>query len=105
MLSETTMALLQPIMLLEVSVPENHFGVVLSDLSNVRKGNIQSVTDGLNAKEKVISAEVPLRAIIGYSTTIRSLTQGTASYTMDFLKYGELSQQDLETLEKDFRGN
>jgi len=104
MLKETKLILLQPIMEVEVSVPADHFGNILSDLSNVRRGNISAVDEGINTKEKIISAEVPLRAMVGYSTAVRSLSQGTASFSMDFLRYGELSTTEAEAVEKEYRG-
>ena len=102
MLGETSLSILHPIMAVEISVPQEHFGNVLSDIANVRKGNIKSVVEGHNSKEKIIQAEVPLKAIIGYSTTIRSLSQGTASFVMDFLRYGELTEQEVTNLKKEY---
>jgi elongation factor G len=104
MLKESAMSVLQPVMQVEVSVPEQFFGNILSDISNYRRGNIQRVEDGSNAKEKIVSAEVPLRAMMGYSTAVRSISQGTASFTMDFLRYGDLPENEIEALHKEYRG-
>jgi len=76
--------LLEPIMKVEVVTPDEFMGDVLGDL-NAKRANIGSVSDRGNAK--VIPAEVPLGEMFGYATAIRSLTQGRASYTMEFLKY------------------
>jgi elongation factor G len=79
--------LLEPIMSVEVVVPEQFMGDVIGDL-NSKRGRIISMTDRAGAK--VILAHVPLAEMFGYSTTIRSMSQGRANYTMEFLKYGEV---------------
>merc|ERR1712137_1161460 len=104
MIKETEVSILQPIMQVEVSVPEGHFGNVLADISNHRKGNVQRVEDGSNTKERIITAEVPLKSMMGYSTAVRSVSQGTASFTMDFLRYRELTESDVTLLHKEYRG-
>ena len=76
--------LLEPIMKVEVVTPEEFMGDVLGDL-NSKRASIGTVIDRGNAK--VIPAEVPLREMFGYATSLRSITQGRASYTMEFLKY------------------
>ncbi len=76
--------LLEPIMKVEVTTPEEFLGDVLGDL-NSKRANIGTVSDRGNAK--IIPAEVPLGEMFGYATTLRSVTQGRASYTMEFLKY------------------
>lgn len=76
--------LLEPIMKVEVTTPEEFLGDVLGDL-NSKRANIGTVFDRGNAK--IIPAEVPLGEMFGYATTLRSVTQGRASYTMEFLKY------------------
>lgn len=76
--------LLEPIMKVEVTTPEEFLGDVLGDL-NSKRANIGTVSDRGNAK--IIPAEVPLGEMFGYATALRSITQGRASYTMEFLKY------------------
>lgn len=76
--------LLEPIMKVEAVAPEEFMGDVLGDL-NSKRAQIGQVTDRGNAK--VIPADVPLGEMFGYATSLRSLTQGRASYTMEFLKY------------------
>ncbi|HRT06471.1 MAG TPA: elongation factor G [Kiritimatiellia bacterium] len=73
-------ALLEPIMALEIVVPEEHLGDVLGDL-NVRRGQVKDVAqrDGV----RVVEATVPLAELFGYATTLRSLTRGRAGYTME----------------------
>ena len=76
--------ILEPIMKVEVTTPEEFMGDVLGDL-NSKRGQIGTVEDRGNAK--AIPAEVPLGEMFGYATSLRSITQGRASYTMEFLKY------------------
>jgi len=76
--------ILEPIMKVEAVTPDEFMGDVLGDL-NSKRGQIGTVTDRGNAK--VIPAEVPLGEMFGYATSLRSITQGRASYTMEFLKY------------------
>ena len=76
--------LLEPIMKVEVLAPEDFMGDILGDL-NSKRAHIGQVTE--RGQAKVIPAEVPLAEMFGYATRLRSLTQGRASYTMEFLKY------------------
>lgn len=78
--------LLEPIMKVEVLTPEDFMGDVMGDL-NRRRGLIQGMDDAHAGKE--IKAEVPLSEMFGYATDLRSLTQGRASYSMEFSKYME----------------
>lgn len=78
--------LLEPMMAVEVETPEDYMGDVMGDLSS-RRGMIQGMED--NASGKVIRAEVPLAEMFGYSTVVRSLSQGRASYSMEFKHYIE----------------
>jgi len=77
-------ALLEPMMKVEVVTPEDYMGDVMGDL-NRRRGMVQGMED--SAMGKVINAEVPLAEMFGYSTDLRSATQGRATYTMEFDKY------------------
>jgi elongation factor G len=76
--------LLEPMMAVEVETPEDFMGNVVGDLSG-RRGMIQGMEDVVGVK--VIKAEVPLSEMFGYSTTLRSLSQGRATYTMEFKHY------------------
>ena len=78
--------LLEPMMAVEVEVAEEKMGDVMGDLSS-RRGVIQGMDDFPGGK--TIKAEVPLAEMFGYSTTLRSLTQGRATYTMEFKHYSE----------------
>jgi len=78
--------LLEPMMAVEIETPEDYMGDIMGDLSS-RRGIIQGMED--NATGKVIRAEVPLAEMFGYSTTVRSLSQGRASYSMEFKHYTE----------------
>ena len=79
-------ALLEPIMSVEVETPEDYMGDVVGDL-NRRRGVILGMDD--NAGVKVLRAEVPLAEMFGYSTSLRSQSQGRATYSMEFKKYQE----------------
>ena len=78
--------LLEPMMAVEVETPEDYMGDVMGDLSS-RRGIVQGMDD--NATGKVITVEVPLSEMFGYSTTLRSLSQGRATYSMEFKHYAE----------------
>lgn len=79
-------ALLEPIMSVEVTTPEDYMGDVMGDL-NRRRGIVQNMEDIVAGKQ--IKAEVPLAEMFGYATQLRSLSQGRASYSMQFEKYSE----------------
>ena len=87
--------LLEPMMAVEVEMPEEKMGDVMGDLSS-RRGIIQGMDD--IAGGKVIRAEVPLAEMFGYSTTVRSLTQGRATYTMEFKHYSEAPKNVAEAI-------
>ena len=89
-------ALLEPIMAVEVETPEEKMGDVMGDLSS-RRGVIQGMDD-LPGGGKAIRAEVPLAEMFGYSTTLRSLTQGRATYTMEFKHYAEAPKSVAEAV-------
>lgn len=80
-------ALLEPIMSVEVETPEEYMGDVMGDMSS-RRGVIQGMED-LPGGGKAIRAEVPLSEMFGYATTLRSLSQGRATYSMEFKHYAE----------------
>jgi translation elongation factor 2 (EF-2/EF-G) len=77
---------LEPVMKVEVVTPEEYMGDVMGDL-NRRRGLVQGMDDSPSGK--IIRAEVPLGEMFGYATDVRSLSQGRASYAMEFLKYAE----------------
>jgi len=81
---KATPVLLEPIMKVVVTVPEEYFGAVTGDISS-RRGMIVEQEDRANAK--IVSCEVPLSEMFGYTTQLRSLTQGRGSNTMEFLEY------------------
>ena len=90
-------ALLEPIMAVEVETPEEKMGDVMGDLSS-RRGVIQGMEDISGGGGKAIRAEVPLAEMFGYSTTLRSLTQGRATYTMEFKHYAEAPRNVAEAV-------
>jgi elongation factor G len=78
------LVILEPIMKMEVVTPEAFFGAVISDLSS-RRGKIEETSERVGMK--VLDAMVPLSETFGYATSLRSLTEGRASFTMEFNKY------------------
>ncbi|HEX7750627.1 MAG TPA: elongation factor G [Bordetella sp.] len=80
--------LLEPMMHVEVETPEDYTGSVMGDLSS-RRGMVQGMEDIAGGGGKLVRAEVPLAEMFGYSTSLRSLTQGRATYTMEFKHYAE----------------
>jgi elongation factor G len=89
--------ILEPIMAVEVVTPEEYLGDVMGDL-NSRRGKIEGITPRKDAH--VVKATVPLSEMFGYATTMRSMTQGRALYTMQFSHYDEtpksISEQIIE---------
>ncbi len=89
--------LLEPIMAVEVETPEEKMGDVMGDLSS-RRGMIQGMDDLPAGGGKSIKAEVPLAEMFGYATQLRSLTQGRATYTMEFKHYAEAPRNVAEAV-------
>nr|WP_241030076.1 elongation factor G [Legionella anisa] len=89
--------LLEPIMSVEVVTPEDYMGDVMGDL-NRRRGLVQGMED--SPAGKIVRAEVPLAEMFGYSTDLRSATQGRATYTMEFSKYAEAPNNIAEAIIK-----
>jgi elongation factor G len=88
--------LLEPMMAVDVETPEDYMGNVMGDLSS-RRGMIQGMED-LPGNIKAIKAEVPLAEMFGYSTTLRSLSQGRATYSMEFKHYAEAPKNVAEAV-------
>ncbi|CAB3678006.1 MULTISPECIES: elongation factor G [Achromobacter] len=84
--------LLEPMMQVEVETPEDFTGNVMGDLSS-RRGMVQGMEDIAGGGGKLVRAEVPLAEMFGYSTSLRSLTQGRATYSMEFKHYAEAPRQ------------
>jgi len=93
--------ILEPIMLVDVETPEDYMGDVIGDL-NRRRGMILGADDNFGAK--AIRAELPLSEMFGYSTSLRSMSQGRATYSMEFLKYQEAPRNVIEQLAKAAKG-
>jgi elongation factor G len=87
--------ILEPIMKVEVVTPEDYMGDVIGDL-NRRRGQIQGMED--MPAGKTVTAEVPLAEMFGYATTVRSMSQGRATYTMEFSKYSEVPATVADTI-------
>jgi elongation factor G len=88
--------LLEPMMSVEVETPEDYTGTVMGDLSS-RRGMVQGMEDMLGGG-KIVKAEVPLAEMFGYSTALRSATQGRATYTMEFKHYTEAPKNVAEAV-------
>jgi elongation factor G len=88
--------LLEPMMAVEVETPEDYMGNVMGDLSG-RRGIVQGMEDQVGGI-KVIKAEVPLAEMFGYSTQLRSLSQGRATYSMEFKHYSEAPKNVAEAV-------
>ncbi len=93
--------LLEPIMGIEVVTPEEYMGDVIGDL-NSRRGKISTMNQRANVR--VVSAQVPLSAMFGYATDLRSKTQGRATYTMQFSHYEEVPKSISEDIVTKVRG-
>ena len=94
---EAQPTLLEPIMKVEVVTPEDYMGDVVGDL-NRRRGLVQGMEDGYGSK--IVQAEVPMAEMFGYSTDLRSATQGRAQYTMEFARYAEVPDSLLEAIRR-----
>jgi elongation factor G len=88
--------LLEPMMSVEVETPEDYTGTVMGDLSS-RRGMVQGMDDTVGGG-KIVKAEVPLAEMFGYSTALRSATQGRATYTMEFKHYSEAPRNVAEAI-------
>ena len=93
---KATAVLLEPMMAVDVETPEEKMGDVMGDLSG-RRGTIQGMEDMVGGG-KAIRAEVPLSEMFGYSTTLRSLTQGRATYSMEFKHYADAPKNVAEAV-------
>ena len=87
--------LLEPIMKVEVTTPENFMGDVIGNI-NSKRGQIEEMFD--RGQAKIISAKVPLAEMFGYATELRSMTQGRASYSMEFSQYNEVPNNVAEAI-------
>jgi len=89
--------LLEPIMKVEVVTPDDYYGDVIGDL-NRRRGQIMGMDEGVSGK--VVNAEVPLAEMFGYATSVRSMSQGRATFTMEFERYAEVPSNVAEIILK-----
>ncbi len=87
--------LLEPVMKVEVTTPEEYMGNVIGDL-NSKRGQIDQMSD--RGKLKVVDAKVPLAEMFGYATALRSMSQGRANYSMEFLHYSEVPRHVAEAI-------
>jgi len=93
---KATPVILEPMMAVEVETPEDYAGNVMGDLSS-RRGMVQGMDDMVGGG-KIIKAEVPLSEMFGYATTLRSMSQGRATYTMEFKHYAEAPKNVAEAI-------
>ena len=89
--------ILEPMMSVEVETPEDYAGTVMGDLSS-RRGMVQGMDEIAGGGGKIIKAEVPLSEMFGYSTSLRSATQGRATYTMEFKHYAEAPKNVIDAI-------
>ncbi len=89
--------LLEPIMKVEVTTPEEYMGNIIGDLSS-KRGQIEEMSDRANVK--VVRSKVPLAEMFGYSTSLRSMSQGRANYVMEFSHYAEVPKNILESIKE-----
>ncbi|GAB2941198.1 elongation factor G [Hafnia psychrotolerans] len=89
--------ILEPMMRVEVETPEDYAGSVMGDLSS-RRGTVQGMEEIAGGGGKIIKAEVPLSEMFGYSTTLRSMSQGRATYSMEFNHYAEAPRNVAESI-------
>ncbi|MET3118714.1 elongation factor G [Undibacterium sp. GrIS 1.8] len=89
--------ILEPMMAVEVETPEDYAGTVMGDLSS-RRGMVQGMDEIPGGGGKIIKAEVPLSEMFGYSTSLRSATQGRATYTMEFKHYAEAPKNVIDAI-------
>ena len=80
-------AILEPVMKVEVTTPDDFMGDVIGDL-NAKRGHIDGMDERGNSQ--VVRAQVPLAEMFGYATELRSMTQGRATYSMEFSRYAEV---------------
>ncbi len=89
--------LMEPVMKVEVTTPEEYMGNIIGDL-NAKRGQIEEMSDRANIK--VVRAKVPLAEMFGYSTSLRSMSQGRANYVMEFSHYNEVPRNILEAIKE-----
>lgn len=94
-MSNAKPVLLEPIFKVEVVTPEDYYGDIVGDL-NRRRGQIVGMDDSISGK--IVTAEVPLAEMFQYSTSMRSMSQGRATYTMEFLKYMEVPNNVADSI-------
>jgi len=95
-IEKSNSVLLEPIFKLEVTVPGSFVGSIVSDL-NSRRGQVGSINHKSNGFQ-VVAAEAPLETLFGYATDVRSLSQGRATFSMEFLKYNEVPKKNLSQI-------
>jgi elongation factor G len=97
---EQVAVLLEPVMIIEVSVGSTYIGDVVTDLTSRRRGNVRNVDNSQSAQDRRthVIAEVPLADILGYANSLRSYSAGTGNFTMEFLTYQSVPSYLLEKL-------
>lgn len=101
LLAQSGTQILEPIMQLEVVTPEEYLSSIMGDLSR-RRAIIQNVS--LRGKSKTVSCQVPLAELLGYSSILRTISSGTATFTMEFSEYSKMSEMDEAKAIQNVRG-
>lgn len=95
---EVLILCLHPETAVQFTTPAKFLGSLLSDITNVRRGNILEIITTEATDERLILADVPLKEMVGYSTTLRSMTAGSATFSMEFTRYDEMSEEQQEAI-------
>ncbi|GJQ76641.1 hypothetical protein Trydic_g15501 [Trypoxylus dichotomus] len=101
LLKQSGTYILEPIMCLDIAAPEEYVSSILADLSR-RRASIQNV--GIRGPNKVVNAEAPLSELLGYSSSLRTISSGTGTFSMEFLEYRKMSPIDETKAIQSVRG-
>jgi elongation factor G len=94
--------ILEPIMTIEIITDKQYCGSIMNDISSGRRGNVLSMN--VVNMEYVISAEAPLKELIGYSSQLRSMTSGNSHFYMEFARYDLVNSMEQEVITKEIFG-
>ncbi|CAG9761363.1 unnamed protein product [Ceutorhynchus assimilis] len=101
LIKESGTCILEPVMLLEIVTPSEYLSIVLSDLSR-RRAAVNNVS--IRGSSKIVTANTPLAELLGYSTDLRTITSGTATFTTEFFEYQQMTSLEEENAIRNVRG-